>query len=92
MTLRKPLAPPRRVLGAAVLALAMLTGSSHAATVAASCARRRLRSCTRGSSRSPPTRLPTPYFENNKPQRQGFESAVAYAIAGRLGFSVSQVR
>jgi polar amino acid transport system substrate-binding protein len=34
-----------------------------------------------------------PYFENNKPSNgKGFESAVAYAIASRLGFSSSEVK
>ncbi len=34
-----------------------------------------------------------PYFENNKPANgKGFESAVAYAIAGKLGFSRSEVK
>jgi polar amino acid transport system substrate-binding protein len=34
-----------------------------------------------------------PYFENNKPANgKGFESAVAYAIAGKLGFSRNQVK
>jgi polar amino acid transport system substrate-binding protein len=33
-----------------------------------------------------------PWFENNKPSSgEGYESAVAYAIAGQLGFSKSQV-
>ncbi len=34
-----------------------------------------------------------PYFENNKPSNgKGFESAVAYAVAGELGFTASQVK
>ena len=34
-----------------------------------------------------------PYFENNKPANgKGFESAVAYAVAGKLGFDRSQVK
>ena len=34
-----------------------------------------------------------PYFENNTPANgKGFESAVAYAVAKRLGFSASQVK
>jgi polar amino acid transport system substrate-binding protein len=34
-----------------------------------------------------------PYFENNKPANgKGFESAVAYAVAAKLGFSPSQVK
>ncbi len=34
-----------------------------------------------------------PYFENNKPSNgQGFESAVAYAVASKLGYSPSQVK
>jgi polar amino acid transport system substrate-binding protein len=35
----------------------------------------------------------SPWFENNQPTNgQGYESAVAYAIAGALGFSKSQVK
>jgi len=34
-----------------------------------------------------------PYFEDNKPTNgKGFESAVAYAIAGKLGFSPAEVK
>jgi polar amino acid transport system substrate-binding protein len=34
-----------------------------------------------------------PYFENNKPANgKGFESAVAYAVAKKLGFSPSEVK
>jgi polar amino acid transport system substrate-binding protein len=34
-----------------------------------------------------------PYFENNAPANgKGFESAVAYAIAGRLGFTPAEVK
>ncbi|HTU95302.1 MAG TPA: ABC transporter substrate-binding protein [Solirubrobacteraceae bacterium] len=34
-----------------------------------------------------------PYFEDNKPSNgKGFESAVAYAIAAKLGFSTSEVK
>ena len=34
-----------------------------------------------------------PYFENNKPSNgKGFESAVAYAIAGKLGFARTAVK
>ena len=34
-----------------------------------------------------------PYFENNKPSNgKGFESAVAYAIAAKLGFTPSEVK
>jgi polar amino acid transport system substrate-binding protein len=34
-----------------------------------------------------------PYFEDNKPSNgKGFESAVAYAIAGKLGFTKSEVK
>jgi polar amino acid transport system substrate-binding protein len=34
-----------------------------------------------------------PYFENNKPSNgKGFESAVAYAVAAKLGFAPSQVK
>ena len=34
-----------------------------------------------------------PYFENNKPSNgKGFESAVAYAVAAKLGFTPSEVK
>jgi len=34
-----------------------------------------------------------PYFEDNKPSNgKGFESAVAYAVGGKLGFSKSEVK
>ena len=34
-----------------------------------------------------------PYFENNKPANgKGFESAVAYAIASKLGFTPAEVK
>jgi polar amino acid transport system substrate-binding protein len=34
-----------------------------------------------------------PYFENNKPSNgQGFESAVAFAVASKLGYSPAQVK
>jgi polar amino acid transport system substrate-binding protein len=34
-----------------------------------------------------------PWFENNKPSNgQGYESAVAYAVAAQLGFKASQVK
>jgi polar amino acid transport system substrate-binding protein len=34
-----------------------------------------------------------PYFENNKPSNgKGFESAVAYAVAAKLGFAASHVK
>ncbi|MGI8572284.1 MAG: transporter substrate-binding domain-containing protein [Solirubrobacteraceae bacterium] len=34
-----------------------------------------------------------PYFENNSPKNgQGFESAVAYGVASKLGYSKSQVK
>src|ERR1700728_844111 len=35
----------------------------------------------------------TPWFVNNQPSNgQGYESAVAYAVAGQLGFKASQVK
>ena len=34
-----------------------------------------------------------PYFEDNKPSNgKGFESAVAYAVASKLGFSPAEVK
>src|SRR6201984_3446913 len=40
----------------------------------------------------PKRRAPPPWFVNNKPTNgQGYESAVAYAVAAQLGFKPSQV-
>jgi polar amino acid transport system substrate-binding protein len=94
MTLKKPLAATAAAaLGVAALALAMAAGSSHAATVAASCAKGSL-ALVHSGQLTVATDSPAypPYFENNKPANgKGFESAVAYAIAAKLGFPASQV-
>jgi polar amino acid transport system substrate-binding protein len=95
MTLRKPLAATAvGALGATALAFAMAAGSSRAATVAASCAKGSLALVHSGQV-TVATDSPAypPYFENNKPANgKGFESAVAYAIAGKLGFPASKVK
>jgi len=95
MTLKKPLAATAiAALGATALAFAMAAGSSRAATVAASCAKGSLALVHSGQV-TVATDSPAypPYFENNKPANgKGFESAVAYAIAGKLGFPASKVR
>ena len=96
MTLKKPLAATAAVaLGAAALALAMVTGTSHAATAAAaSCAKASLALVHKGQI-TIATDAPAypPYFEDNKPANgKGFESAVAYAVAAKLGFPASQVK
>ncbi len=92
MTLRTTLATTvAALLASAALALAT-TGGASAAPAA----------CTKGSlalvhagQLTVATDAPAypPYFENNKPANgKGFESAVAYAIAGQLGFSPAQVK
>jgi polar amino acid transport system substrate-binding protein len=96
MTLKKPLAATAAVaLGAAALALAMVTGPSHAATAAAaSCAKASLALVHKGQI-TIATDAPAypPYFEDNKPANgKGFESAVAYAVAAQLGFPASHVK
>ena len=83
------------VLATALGAAALLLAGSPAAGVAAT-------SCTAGSlalvhsgQLTVATDSPAypPYFVNNAPANgKGFESAVAYAIAGQLGFKASQVK
>ena len=67
---------------------------SHSSASASACAKSRLPLHTKGvltvATDSPAY---PPYFVNNKPANgKGFESAVAYAIAGRLGFTPSEVK
>jgi polar amino acid transport system substrate-binding protein len=92
MTLRTSLtAALAGALGVAALVLATLPGTSHAAT---GCTKASL-SLVHAGQLTVATDAPAypPYFENNKPANgKGFESAVAYAIAGRLGFGPSQVK
>jgi polar amino acid transport system substrate-binding protein len=96
---------PRR-LSVCLLAVSMLllaacgtskttsSSSSSAAPAANACAPAKLPLHTKGvltvATDSPAY---PPYFENNKPANgKGFESAVAFAIARKLGFSPSQVK
>jgi polar amino acid transport system substrate-binding protein len=70
------------------------TGTTSAAAAANPCAKSSLPLHTPGvltvATDSPAY---PPYFEDNKPANgKGFESAVAYAIAGKLGFAPSQVK
>jgi polar amino acid transport system substrate-binding protein len=70
------------------------SNSSSAAPAAAACRPATLPLHTKGvltvATDSPAY---PPYFENNKPANgKGFESAVAYAIARKLGFSPDQVK
>src|SRR5437763_11794328 len=83
----------------AVLALVAGCGSkkssstSAGAVSAADCSGAKLATKTKGQL-TVATDKPAypPYFENNDPTNgKGFESAVAYAIAGRLGISKSNV-
>lgn len=81
----------------AVLLSACGTKSSSSTSTAAAAS-----TCTPASMRTLTPRVLTvatdtpaypPYFENNDPKNgQGFESAVAYAIASKLGYSRSQVK
>jgi polar amino acid transport system substrate-binding protein len=65
-----------------------------AAASAATCTPAKLQTHTKGTL-TVATDSPAypPYFEHNKPSNgQGFESAVAYAVAAKLGYSRSQVK
>jgi polar amino acid transport system substrate-binding protein len=78
-------------LGTAVL---LLAGAPAASVAAASCTNSSL-ALVQSGQLTVATDAPAypPYFENNKPSDgKGFESAVAYAIAGQLGFKSSQVK
>jgi polar amino acid transport system substrate-binding protein len=92
MTLRTRLtAVVGGALGVAALLLATLPGTSHAAT---SCAKGSL-SVVHPGQLTVATDSPAypPYFVSNKPANgKGFESAIAYAIAGQLGFSGGAVK
>src|SRR3954469_22271254 len=76
------------------------SSSSKAATTAASgasanaCTKQSLKTQTPGT---PPgataTHASPPYFENNDPKNgRGFESAVAYAVAQKLGYAKTDVK
>ncbi|HEX4036383.1 MAG TPA: ABC transporter substrate-binding protein [Solirubrobacteraceae bacterium] len=80
------------LIAAGALALAALPGA--AAVAAAACTSGSLSLVHKGQL-TVATDAPAypPYFENNKPANgKGFESAVAYAIAGQLGFPSSKVK
>jgi polar amino acid transport system substrate-binding protein len=86
-------------LGAAILAAAGITGSVTTAVMAKSsstisgCAPAQLH-LYRSGRLTVATDSPayTPWFEHNQPKNgEGYESAVAYAIAAKLGFKKSQV-
>jgi polar amino acid transport system substrate-binding protein len=65
-----------------------------AAASAATCTPAKLQTHTKGTL-TVATDSPAypPYFEHNKPANgQGFESAVAYAVAAKLGYTRSQVK
>ena len=92
MRLRRSLAALTvAVLGAAAIVLATLPGTSVAA---ASCAKSSLTLVHHGQlTVATDTPAYPPYFENNDPANgRGFESAVAYAVAGQLGFGAGQVK
>jgi len=95
MTLTKSLvASAAAAVAAVALALATLTGSSHAAVAPASCAKGSL-TLVHAGQLTVATDSPAypPYFESNDPSNgKGFESAVAYAVAGQLGFPAGQVK
>jgi len=68
--------------------------STSTSSVAAACVKSKLPTHTKGvltvATDSPAY---PPYFESNKPSNgKGFESAVAYAIADKLGFTPSEVK
>jgi len=92
MTLRTPLAAT--VVAALALAGGALAGSPAAGVAAATCTKASLALVHRGQL-TVATDSPAypPYFVNNAPANgKGFESAVAYAIAGQLGFGAGQVK
>jgi polar amino acid transport system substrate-binding protein len=93
MSLRRSLVAVVAVAGTVSAALFATAGSAPA-IAAASCARGSL-ALVHAGQLTVATDAPAypPYFESNKPANgRGFESAVAYALAGRLGFSASQVK
>jgi polar amino acid transport system substrate-binding protein len=89
------------ILGLSLLAGLLMTacGSpkktvSHPSTTANACAKSKLQLHTKGvltvATDSPAY---PPYFVNNKPSNgKGFESAVAYAVAAKLGFTPNEVK
>jgi polar amino acid transport system substrate-binding protein len=81
-------------LAVAITAAGCGSPKTTASVATTSCAKSRLALFTPGQL-TIATDSPAypPYFENNKPANgKGFESAVAYAIAGKLGFTPSQVK
>jgi polar amino acid transport system substrate-binding protein len=79
---------------AGVTVVASTSATASATTSASACAKSSLPLHTRGvltvATDSPAY---PPYFEDNKPANgKGFESAVAYAIAAKLGFTASEVK
>jgi polar amino acid transport system substrate-binding protein len=94
---RRPIALGLLVVIAAMLAAGCGTPTkttSHTSAAASACAPASLPLHSKGvltvATDSPAY---PPYFENNKPTNgKGLESAVAYAIAAKLGFSRSQVK
>src|SRR6202043_2326086 len=93
MSLRGSLVVAVAVAGAVSAALFATAGSAPA-LAAASCAKGSL-ALVHAGQLTVATDSPAypPYFESNKPANgKGFESAVAYAIASRLGFKPSQVK
>jgi polar amino acid transport system substrate-binding protein len=98
MRLRRSLACATvAAFGIAAGLLASLPGASAAAAAraaAASCTKSTL-SLVHAGTLTVATDSPAypPYFENNDPANgKGFESAVAYAIGGQLGFKPSQLK
>jgi len=90
-----------QIVPAAAVALALLAGCGEkkepvapATTTADACTPGKLATHTKGTL-TIATDKPAypPYFVNNDPTNgKGFESAVAYAVAGRLGFSKAAVK
>jgi polar amino acid transport system substrate-binding protein len=84
------------ILAAILLSACGSSGTSSSATSASAsgCTKSNLALHTKGAL-TVATDSPAypPYFVNNKPSNgQGFESAVAYAVAAKLGFTPSEVR
>ena len=93
--------PRIAIVLAAALAVALLTGCGSSTSSTSSTPGERQRLHARQAADEDPGELTVatdkpaypPYFENNDPTNgQGFESAIAYAIAKQLGYARAEVK
>jgi polar amino acid transport system substrate-binding protein len=85
---------PESTTSSASASSSAAASTTAAATSTAACAKANLQTFAKGGL-TVATDSPAypPYFEDNKPPNgKGFESAVAYAVAAKLGFSPSEVK